>query len=505
MKSKKINKLWGHAHKVKTDARALEFTAGRDVKAVDASDYNLLPYDIWVNKAHAIMLFKQNIIEKDDAKKILMGLLEIEKLASQNKFLLDPKQEDVHTNIESWLIEKYGIESAGKLHTARSRNDQSVADTRLFLKDQILNFTENLNDLCEMLIISSYKYSQTAMPGFTHFQHAMVTTFGHTLLAFASMFLRDIQKFKATYSIIDKNPLGSAASYGTSFAIDRQLTTKYLGFAKAELNSLDPITNRWEPEADSAYAIVSMMNHLSTLAQTLIILSTVEFGMIKISDEYTTGSSIMPQKKNPDTLEVMKAKSAFAAAHLQSLIAIGKTAFIGYNRDTQWTKYALLDLIDETAKAPPIMTGIIKTLSVNSKQMEHWAQKGFIGATSLMETLCAKFNLPLRAGKIIIEKAIKYTKNKDKVEYEALKKALKDEGLKIDIKKSQVDQWQNPDEIIKNYASSGSPSIVEMKKSISEVKKQNDKNKKWFEEKKAHLISAKKNLNQEIEKILLKY
>lgn len=502
MKNRHINKLWGYARDGKTQEDVIAFTAGRDVRDVKAADYYLLPYDIWVNKAHCVMLLKQKIIENDDAKKILKGLIEIEKLASKNNFFLDPEKEDVHSNIESWLIQKYGIDSTGKLHTARSRNDQSATDVRLFLKDQIFTFVKNLVNLYESLVDSADQYKNTVMPGFTHHQHAMNTTFGHTLFAFASMFLRDIEKFKGAYRNLDKNPLGSAASYGTSFGIDRGLTSKYLGFFATEINSLDPITNRWEPEADLTYCVVSIMNHLSTLAQTLIILSTVEFGMIQIADQYTTGSSIMPQKKNPDALEVIKAKSAIAAGYLQNLISIGKAAFIGYNRDAQWTKYAICDLIDETAGAAPIMTGIIKTIQVNEKQMRYYSQKGFIGATSLMETICAKFNIPLRAGKIIIEKAIKYTKNKDEVEYEALIKALKEEEVKIKISEEQLKTWQDPEEIIKNYKSLGSPSLSEMEKSISLAGKQNSINKIWLEEKANIIENAKKLLDQEIKKVL---
>lgn len=502
MKFNKVNKLWGHAHDKKIQDDVIQFTAGRDIKSVRGVDYVLLPYDIWLNKAHCVMLYKQKIISRPDAKKILTGLLEIEKLALQNKFILDPEKEDVHTNIEAWLIEKYGIESAGKLHTARSRNDQSATDPRLFSKDQILNYVKNLINLVESLIEKGEKNMDTVMPGFSHHQHAMVTTFGHMLLSFASMLLRDIQKFEATYSNIDKNLLGTSVAFGTSFKIDRELTTKYLGFALIEYSGLDSISTRGESETDTGYSIVSMMNHLSAVAQTLIILSTPEFGMVKLSDDYTTGSSIMPQKKNPDTLEVIKAKAAFSAGYLQNLISLSRSSFSGYNRDSQWSKYAIMDLIEETKLAPQIIDGVIKTLSIDKQKMRFQADKGFIGATSLMEIICAKYNLPLRLGKIIIERAIKYNKGKDRVEYEAVKKVLQEENIKIPISKKQVDLWQNPDEIIKNYKSDGSPSLESMKKMIFLMRQENTKNKKWLAEKNKYIQNAKKLLDGEINKIL---
>jgi len=322
MSTQKIEKLWGLAFQQEPAESIIKFTAGRDVFGIKAADYKLLPYDFWGNKAHCVMLSKQEIIGIKDAQVILQGLAQIEKLSKEGKFSLDPAKEDVHTNIESWLIEKYGIESAGKLHTARSRNDQVVLDLRLYLRDQNLKLVLQNIKLVEGLITQAQKFKDCLVPGFTHHQHAMVTTFGHILLAFATMLARDNQRLLHWFNLHNFNPLGSVVGYGTSFPIDQKFTSQLLGFDRVEINSLDVITNRWEAEADLAFAISVLMNHLSILAETLILFSMPEFKMLKLADQFSTGSSIMPQKKNPDPLEVIKGKAGLAAGLCKAYLAL---------------------------------------------------------------------------------------------------------------------------------------------------------------------------------------
>ena len=499
--TKKVSQLWGSAFDKTPLQEVVKFCAGRDVRSVEPADFALIPYDLLVNKAHCIMLATQNIISREDAKIILKGLLEIEQLVKKGEFTLDPDKEDVHTNIESWLIEKYGIDSSGKLHTARSRNDQVVTDVRLYLKDRVLDYISSCLKLVRTLNENAKKYQETVMPGFTHHQHAMLTTFGHILLGFSSMTLRDIEKFMAFYQIIDKNPLGNAASYGTSFNIDRDLTTRLLDFAEIDQNSLDAITCRYEPEADVAYCISSLMTHLSIMSETLIILSMKEFGMIQISDFYSTGSSIMPQKKNPDTLEVMKGKTAYVQGLLQSLLVTGKGAFIGYNRDSQWTKYIIMDIVNETILAPNIMMGIIKELHVNEKRMKELANKGFIGATSLLEIFCQEYNIPFRMGKIVIEKAIKYSQDKDKIDFEGFNKACGEENINVPVTSDQINSWQDPLNILDKYLSSGSPGKTAMQLAFDKLSTKIQSQEKWLQQKKLFLSSTQDLLAKEIKQI----
>ncbi len=469
--SHKTNKLWGAAFDQSPEEAVIRFTSGRDVHPVEAADNTLLTYDLWVNKAHALMLYKQNIIDKEDATVLLKGLEELDNQIQKGGFVLDPSKEDVHSNIESWLIEKYGMEHAGKLHTARSRNDQINTDTRLYLRDCVLGFMTNTLKLVKTLVNQAELYKSTVMPGFTHHQPAMITTYAHTLLAYAAMLLRDAKRFGTWFGLYNANPLGNTVSYGTSFPIDQQYTSKLLGFTKPELNSMDGIVNRWEPESDLVFSMSLLMNHLSLMSQTYILMSTVQFKMVKLSDKYSTGSSIMPQKKNPDPLEVIKGKTALVAGILQSLLGTGKAAFIGYNRDTQWTKYLVMDAVNECMFAPVVMQGVVETLQVNKQEMERWCRKGFIGSTHLLEKIASEFKIPFRQAKIILEKSVKYSQEAEEVTYVALQKALQEEHCDISVSEQQVKEWQDPQFILSLLVSEGSPGILSVNKSIEELNK----------------------------------
>ena len=495
-------KLWGNAFDKQPLEDVIKFTAGRDVHSVAPVDYKLLPYDIWGSKVHCVMLCEQKIISKKDARSILKGLSEIQTLAEKKQFNLSPEKEDVHTNVESWLINKYGIESAGKLHTARSRNDQCSVDTRLYLRDQVLTYVTQTVLLATSLIKHANQYKEYLTPGFTHCQHAMVTTLGHILMAFATMIVRDTQRFIHWFNLHNTNPLGNTVAYGTSFPINQQLTTKLLGFDNPDINSMDQITNRWEAESDLAFAITNLMNHLSSLAHFIIILATPEFNMIKLADQFSTGSSIMPHKKNPDPLEVIKGKASLSSGSLQSLLSIGRANFIGFNRDTQWTKYLITDLVDECLLSTKVVEGVIKTMTVNKKQMEYWCHRGFIGATSLLEQLVNKYQLPFRKGKIVVEKAVKFSKGEHKVTFVALTKALKQESINIKVNQKQVSDWQDPQKIISSTKSFGGPGLKSMKKSMQLLKISILKQEKWLKKKKNAKHNALTLLNKKIQIIL---
>src|SRR4030043_933337 len=422
----KIEKLWGGRFEKLPSKEMVGFLSGRDVKGLPPCDKALVPYDLWGSRAHVIMLCHQGILSKGDGKKILKGLRELETLFRKGKFKLDPSKEDVHSNIESFLIERWGMESGGKVHTGRSRNDQIVLDMRLYLRNEVLEFIEGLLSLIESLLQRTEEYHSTVMPGYTHHQHAVATTFGHLLLSFSEALQRDIQRMTHWFDLFNKNPLGAAAGYGTSFNPDRQLTAKLLGFDGPTENVTDPITQRWEPEAELAFDAAVMMDHLSTMAQTLILLSTREFNMVRLNDRHCTGSSIMPQKRNPCSLEVIKPKTSFAHGMVVSLLSVGKALFMGYNRDTQWTKYWIMDLVEESQPSLSVMADVIRLLRVNETQMFEQAQEEFAGATLLMEWMGRPFGLPLRKAKMVVEKAVKSSEQegRGKVSYQSLKKGL---------------------------------------------------------------------------------
>jgi argininosuccinate lyase len=446
----KISKLWGGRFEELPSKETVEFLSGRDVKGIPPCDERLIPYDLWGSRAHVLMLCRQGILSKQDGKKILQGLNEVEALCRRGKFRLDPSREDVHSNIETFIIGRIGIESGGKIHTGRSRNDQIVLDMRLYLRDQVLEFVEGLTGLIGILLKRGEEYRSALMPGYTHHQHAVVTTFGHLLLSFAEGLQRDAQRLVHWYALFSKNPLGAAAGYGTSFPLDRRLTSRLLGFDGPEESVTDPITQRWEPEVELAYAVAVMLNHLSSMAQTLILLSTHEFGMVRLDDRHCSGSSVMPQKRNPCSLEVMKGKTSFAHGMVVSLLSAGKALFMGYNRDTQWTKYWIMDLIDESKPALSVMTDVIRLLRIDENRMLEEAQREFAGATRLMEWMVRTHGLPLRKAKMVIEKAVKYSEKErtGKVSYPSLKKALNEMNLNLPVTTKKLEKIQSPEDAL---------------------------------------------------------
>ena len=489
----KIDKLWGGRFEEVPSQEMVDYLSGRDVKKIPPCDERLIPYDAWGNRAHVLMLCRQGILLKQDGKRILKGLRELETLYRKGKFRLDPSKEDVHSNIESYLIDRIGIESGGRVHTGRSRNDQIVLDMRLYLRDQVLEFIEGLIFLVESLLKKAEEHRSTVMPGYTHHQHAVATTFGHLLLSFGEAFERDAQRFGHWFDLFNRNPLGAAAGYGTSFNLDRRLTSKLLGFDGPTENVTDSITQRWEPEAELAYDAAVMLDHLSTVAQTLILLSTHEFNMVRLNDRYCSGSSIMPQKRNPCSLEVIKAKTSFAHGMVISLLSVGKALFMGFNRDTQWTKYWIMDLVDESRPALSVMTDVIRLLKVNKTEMLKQAQEEFLGATALMEWLVRHGPLPMRKAKMVMEKAVKYSERegKGKVSYQSLKKAMIEMKVNISMTEKDVEKIQRPERVLTETPSIGTPSEKRVRENITSLQKKIQAKKGWLIHKRMGIKKAK--------------
>ena len=281
--------------------------------------------------------------------------------------------------------------------------------------------------------------------------------------------------------------------YSTSFPIDRNLTSRLLGFDGPCQNSLDPIQNRWEPEAEMAFDIAVTMNHLSTLAQTLIILGTGEFGMLRLDDAYCSGSSMMPQKRNPDPLEVIKAKAAVAQGLLNSLLSMGKANFLGYNRDTKWTKYLIMDLIDECFYGPRIMLEIVSSLQINKSQMAALSQKRFIAAPDLLERIIQEWGAPFRKAKVAVEKAVKYSEAEgfEHLSLSALKRALKEEGLNLKVDARVVQAAQEPRNIVSRRKAIGGTSPQALEKNIQFVSHQLQVMQKWIVPRRKQQAAAK--------------
>jgi argininosuccinate lyase len=266
-----------------------------------------------------------------------------------------------------------------------------------------------------------------------------------------------------------------------------------MGFDGPTENVTDPITQRWEPEAELAYDAAMMMDHLSTMAQTLILLSTREFNMVRLNDRHCTGSSIMPQKRNPCSLEVIKAKTSFAHGMVVSLLSVGKALFMGYNRDTQWTKYWIMDLVDESKPALSVMTDVLRLLQVNQAQMSKQTQEEFLGATALMEGLVRHGSLPMRKAKMVMEKAVKYSEKegRGKVSCQSLKKALAEMKVNLLIKEQDVEKIQRPEKILAQALSIGTPSEKRVKENIASLEKRVQARRNWLVHKRKGIEKAR--------------
>ena len=388
MAQKKSNLMWGG-----------RFAAGQDslMEEINASiefDKRLAEQDILASKVHAKMLSKQNIISEADSKLIVKGLDQIASQIKKNEFVFDKALEDIHMNIEAHLKEIIG-EPAGRLHTARSRNDQVATDFRLWVRDQIDLSQKLLRGLLEALLVQADSGVDWVMPGFTHLQMAQPVTWGHHMMAYVEMFSRDLSRFSDARDRMNECPLGAAALAGTSFPINRETTSSALDFKAPSANSLDAVSDRdFALEFLSSSSICAM--HLSRLAEELVIWSSAQFKLISLSDRFSTGSSIMPQKKNPDAAELIRAKVGRIFGANVALMMVMKGLPLAYSKDMQEDKEQVFDAADNLTVALAAMTGMIKDLKANKENMEAAAHFGFSTATDLADWLVQKLNLPFR-------------------------------------------------------------------------------------------------------------
>ncbi len=382
-------------------------------------DRRLYPYDIEGSVAHATMLAKQNIISKNEAARIVSALKNILKDIEKGKITFSPADEDIHMAIERELINRIG-ETGGKLHSARSRNDQIVLDVRLFLRTEIKNILALVNDLQEQLIKLAKSEIKTIMPGYTHMQKAQPVLLSHYFLAFGEMFARDIQRLNDCKKRFNVLPLGAAALAGTSLPIDRRLTAKILNFPVVSKNSMDTVADR-DFIAEFIFTASLTMMHLSRFCEDLILWSSNEFCFIEISDAYTTGSSIMPQKKNPDVAELIRGKTARVYGDLFAIMTILKGLPMAYNRDLQEDKEPLFDAVDTVKECLAIFTEMIKNTKFNAAKMYAAANGGFSTATDIAEYLVEK-GIPFRRAHEIVGNIVAYClKNKKELDTLTLK------------------------------------------------------------------------------------
>jgi len=382
------NELWGGRF-AKGPAEIME-----RINASIDFDRRLYAQDITGSMAHSTMLIKQGIITPEDGKKIQDGLQTILREIEAGNFKTDPALEDIHMHVEARLRELIG-DAAGRLHTARSRNDQVATDMRLWVRDTMDHLGGELKDLQDALVGQADAEADTVMPGFTHLQAAQPVTFGHHMLAYVEMFGRDRSRLKDARARLNESPLGSAALAGTSFPIDREMTATELGFDRPTANSLDGVSDRdFALEFLSFASICSM--HLSRLAEEIVIWSSAQFRFVECSDSFSTGSSIMPQKKNPDAAELIRGKAGRSAGAFTSLLMMMKGLPMTYGKDMQEDKEPVFDAADNLQLCLAAMSGMVRDIKVNGDVMTAASGAGFTTATDLADWLVQKLNMPFR-------------------------------------------------------------------------------------------------------------
>ncbi len=405
-------------------------------------DERLYKEDIKGSIAWAQALARAKVISEEEARKITQGLEEIKKEIDKGKFPFDIADEDIHMAIERALIEKIGA-VGGKLHTGRSRNDQVATDLRMYLKKEIKAVNGLLNNLCQTIIEVAEKNVDIIMPGYTHLQVAQPVLFSHYIMAYFWMFKRDFDRMVSCFKKMDFMPLGSAAFAGTTCPINREFLAKELGFNYISDNSVDAVSDR-----DFILHFLSqssiLMVHLSRLAEELIIWSTQEFSFVELDDAYTTGSSIMPQKKNPDVAELIRGKAGRIFGNLMAMLSTMKGLPLSYHRDMQEDKGGLFDTIDTLKACLDLMSGILSTMKINVEAMKRALEKSFVNATDAADYLvrkgvpfreahkivgemvkhCSKFNLPLEKLDLEVWKRFSFHFEEDVLEYIKIKNCL---------------------------------------------------------------------------------
>jgi argininosuccinate lyase len=433
-------------------------------------DKRLFNEDIFASTAHVEMLFKQKIINFKIKNKIIWGLNRIKNEIIKKKFPYDRNLEDIHMNIEKRLTDLIG-EDAGFIHTARSRNDQVITDFKIWLKKSTNDTIKNLNNLINTILKVADKNIKTVMPGFTHLKNAQAVSFAHYLMAYVEMFNRDKKRFKNNLESLNENPLGVAALTGTTFNIDRNYTTKKLKFVKPTNNSIDTVSDR-DFVIDFLYACSTCSIHISRIAEEFIIWNSDGYQLINLNDKIVTGSSIMPQKKNPDPLEYLRGKTGSSFGNLFSMLTILKGLPLSYFKDLQDDKELVFKSYDQLKISLNLLNDILKNFTVNKKNMLELAKTGFITATDLADYMVRELNYPFRKSYLqtakIINLAEKNNKSLDQLtidEIKTIEPKLTNDVLKIfDLNFS-----------VNSKSSFGGTSFGNIKKMIRSYKKSNEK------------------------------
>ncbi|MGX7417755.1 argininosuccinate lyase [Carnobacterium gallinarum] len=453
------NKLWGGRFEEQSEAWVDQFGASIEF------DQKLAKEDLLGSLAHVKMLGKCQIIQAEEAEEIRKGLERLFTKLENNQLTFTVSNEDIHLNMEKLLYEEIG-EVAGKLHTARSRNDQVATDMHLYLKYQVIAINEVLSELLTTLVNKAEANINVIMPGYTHLQHAQPISLGHHLMAYHSMFQRDLERLEESLKRIDLSPLGSAALAGTTFPIDRYYTAELLGFSDIYANSLDGVSDR-----DFILEFLSnssiLMMHLSRFCEEIILWTSHEFQFATLTDAFSTGSSIMPQKKNPDMAELIRGKTGRVYGNLFSLLTVLKGLPLAYNKDLQEDKEGMFDTVSTVLQSLKIFNGMLATMTFNEEIMKDATQKDFSNATELADYLATK-GIPFRqaheiVGKLVLDCTKKgiYLQDVSLAEYQAVASVIEADIYKFLASETAVARRN----------SAGGTGFAEVEKAIAAAKK----------------------------------
>lgn len=451
-------KMWSGRFKKELDSIANDFNSSISV------DYKMYKEDITGSIAHATMLEKVGIISKDDFEKIENGLNSILEDIEKGDLEFNPNAEDIHMFNEEELTNRIG-EAGKRLHTARSRNDQVALDIRMYLKNRIDDLIKDISGLIEVLIELSKDNLDSVMPGYTHLQVAQPVTFAHHIMAYVQMLVRDITRLQDCHERMNENPLGSGALATTTYPIDRFMTTELLDFTRPTRNSLDSVSDR-DFVVELNFDISMVMLHLSRLSEEIILWASQEFKFIELDDSYSTGSSIMPQKKNPDMAELVRGKSSRVFGNLMASLNMIKALPLAYNKDLQEDKENIFDSIETLEISLLVFKGMMKTLTVNKENLREKAKKGFINATDVADYLVKK-GMAFRDAYKITGQLVAYCVDEKK----SLEELTLDEfGKYSDKFEEDIYKYIDLDYIMSQRKVYGGPSPEAVKKQIEDTK-----------------------------------
>ena len=477
--------LWASRFKKTTDPRAKQYSESITV------DRPMFYHNIWGNQAHTMMLAKCNIIKETHCRKILEGLEQVKKEFGNKTWDLKLQEEDVQMNVERYLIDKVGIENGGRMHTTRSRNDQVPLDTKLFVRENLIEVISELQEFVQTLLSLAKPHTHTIMPGYTHTQHAQPITYAYWLSHYATVFNRDTKRLLDSLQAVDQNPLGAGALTGTSFPIDRHLTTKLLGFSGIQEHALDAVGAK-----DSTLELIAdlaiLFSSISRLADEIIYGITYEYNTMVLDDSFSMGSSMMPQKKNPGVLELVRGRTGRMYGILMHLLTMVKGLPSGYNRDYHEDKTTTVEALALAKETICLMKGVLETLKIKPERMKYLVQQNFATATELANYLVRDHDIPFRLCHRIVGFVVGQLveEGKNFTDKQRTKELLAEK--EIIISDQDYEQVLNPECVINNYTSLGGVAPKEVERMINELDQKNNISKQTITNIKERISHAKK-------------